>query len=82
MSRDKRHKQKARQPTAVQSPPVAGLSVMRQILNTGYSESGASYRKGSLAGWRPDRSSPQSDIDVNLPMTQARLAGHLEQLIK
>lgn len=68
---NKRNRQKARQPTA---PPISGAVVTRQILNTGYSHSGASYRKGSMAGWRPTRSSPQSDIDVNLNTLRARSA--------
>lgn len=66
MSR-KRHKQKARQPTS-------GAVITRKVKNTGYSTSGASYQKGSMSAWRPTRSSPQSDIDVNLPTLRARSA--------
>lgn len=64
MSR-KRHKQKARQPTS-------GAAITRKVKNTGYSTAGASYQKGSMAAWRPTRSSPQSDIDVNLNTLRAR----------
>lgn len=72
MSR-KRRKQKARLPTSAPVSPT-GATVTRQILNTGYSEAGASYRKGSMVAWRPIRSSPQSDIDVNLNTLRARSA--------
>lgn len=40
--------------------------------NTGYSETGASFKKGSLATYFPTRSSPTSDIDVNLPTLRGR----------
>jgi lambda family phage portal protein len=60
-------KNKARMPTS--SP-----AIQRRITNTGYSETGASHRKGSLAAWNPIRSSPQSDIDVNLSTLRARSA--------
>ncbi|MBP2655881.1 MAG: Phage portal protein, lambda family [Firmicutes bacterium] len=70
MSR-KKNKQKARQPTATPVAPT-GTSITRKIVNTGYSEGGASYRKGSMAAWRPIQSSPQSDIDVNLNTLRAR----------
>lgn len=56
---------KARMPT---------ISRSAKVTNTGYSETGASYKKGSLAGWRPVRSSPQSDIDANLSTLRARSA--------
>lgn len=72
---NKRQRQKARMPT---QPTDAGQGVMitaRRILralNTGYSEGGASTSKGSMKGWMPEPSSPQSDIDVNLPLLRAR----------
>ncbi|WP_425057628.1 hypothetical protein SCACP_21450 [Sporomusa carbonis] len=72
MKHKKRNRQKARLPTAPIQP--SGTVITRQIINTGYSEHGASYTKGSLAGWRPIRSSPQSDIDVNLSTLRARSA--------
>ena len=77
---NKRAKQKARQPTeqatiATSSIPagnlVSGRRTMR-AMNTGYSESGASHSKGSLAGWEPLASSPTSDIGANLPELRAR----------
>lgn len=36
------------------------------IRNSGYSESGASYRKRSMKGWHADSRSPVEDIDMNL----------------
>ncbi|WP_094607742.1 phage portal protein [Sporomusa silvacetica] len=72
MSRKRR--QKARMPTSAPVTQQVGAQILRQIINTGYSESGASYRKGSLAAWRPIQSSPQSDIDVNLNTLRARSA--------
>lgn len=45
---------------------------MLQALNTGFSESGASTSKGSMKGWLPEPSSPQSDIDANLPLLRGR----------
>lgn len=67
----KRNKQKARQPTKAL---IAGAQIQRKILNTGYSSGGAGFQKSGMAGWLPVRSSPQSDIDVNLPMLRARSA--------
>lgn len=46
-----------------------------RIVNTGYSESGASLRKGSLKGWNPVRSSAKSDIDANASTLRGRSAG-------
>lgn len=75
MSKRNRNKQKARTPTSVNKPAInPGMQIMRQFLNTGYSESGASFKKSSMAAWRPIRSSPQSDIDVNLNTLRARSA--------
>ena len=42
------------------------------IKNSGYDESGASHRKNSLRGWRPDSRSPQEDIDLNLNTLRQR----------
>lgn len=42
------------------------LSQMEKIVNTGYSEGGASYTKKSLKGMIGISSSPQLDIDANL----------------
>lgn len=72
---NKRNRQKARMPTA-SNVPLAGLNVIsRQIMraiNTGYDESGASTTKGSMRAWQPIGSSPQSDIDANLPILRSR----------
>ncbi len=43
-----------------------------KVMNTGYSESGASTRKKSLKGWRAKSSSPQADIDMNLDTLRQR----------
>lgn len=61
--------------------PQAGLrrevarvrtELVRQVSNSGYSESGASHRKKSLKGWRADSRSPQEDIDENLDTLRQR----------
>ena len=52
--------------------PTNKVHVVRNIRNTGYSENGASFRKGSLAAWNPVKSSPQSDIDINLGVLRGR----------
>jgi len=72
-----RNRQKARQPTQANiGASLPGLMVTsRQImkaLNTGYDESGANTSKGSMRGWQPLGSSPQSDIDTNLATLRAR----------
>lgn len=59
-----KHRKMARMPT---------MNVVRMaVRNSGYSESGASFRKGSLAAWHPVKSSPQSDIDANLGVLRGR----------
>lgn len=59
-----KHSKMARMPT---------MNVVRTaVRNSGYSESGASFRKGSLAAWHPVKSSPQSDIDANLGVLRGR----------
>uniref|UniRef100_UPI002FD94A0D phage portal protein n=1 Tax=Anaerospora hongkongensis TaxID=244830 RepID=UPI002FD94A0D len=73
MSKKQRSRQKARLPTQTVEQQF-GAQVLRKIVNTGYSEGGASYKKSSMIGWTPSRSSPQSDIDVNLPTLRARSA--------
>lgn len=73
MKRNKRNRQKARLPTQPIMQQV-GAQILRKIVNTGYSEGGASHKKSSMIGWTPARSSPQSDIDVNLPTLRARSA--------
>lgn len=42
------------------------------VLNTGYSESGASVTKKALKGWRAKSKSPQADIDLNLDTLRQR----------
>lgn len=64
-----RNRQKARLPT--NEGTVAQSQIVR-VFNTGYDESGASTRKGSMKGWNPLASSPQSDLDANLPTLIAR----------
>ncbi|MGL5511742.1 MAG: phage portal protein, partial [Sporomusa sp.] len=84
MSKKNRSKQKARMPTPPatsntrKAPPrlspgkiEVGRKVL-QVLNTGYSESGASHSKGSMLGWNPVSSSPNSDINANRPELVSR----------
>ncbi len=73
MSKKQRSRQKARMPTQTDEQQF-GAQVLRKIVNTGYSEGGASHKKSSMIAWNPTRSSPQSDIDVNLPTLRARSA--------
>ncbi|WP_088227795.1 phage portal protein [Desulfosporosinus sp. FKB] len=44
---------------------VAARNALK-VLNTGYSEGGASVRKKSMRGWRSRSASPEEDIDLNL----------------
>lgn len=70
MGKKKKKRDKmARMPTDRQ-PPIAIKRA--KVANTGYSETGASYKKGSLAAWHPIKSSPQSDIDANLGTLRGR----------
>lgn len=63
----RKHSKMARMPTEKK------LNITRQtVRNSGYSEAGASFRKGSLAAWSPRKSSPQSDIDANLGVLRGR----------
>lgn len=58
------YKTKARHPTKGQKD--------RAIVNSGYSEGGASRLKSSLASYNPIKSSVQADVDVNLATLRAR----------
>ena len=69
MSR-KNRKNRARMPTQT----TGTASISRKITNTGYSTGAASYSKPGLTAWTPIRSSPQSDIDVNLNTLRGRSA--------
>lgn len=60
----KKKKFKARQPTNV--------NINKNILNTGYSEGGASLKKTSLKSYNPIKSSAKSDIDANLAVLRNR----------
>ncbi|TGE36878.1 phage portal protein [Desulfosporosinus fructosivorans] len=44
---------------------IASRNVLK-VLNTGYSEGGASSTKKSMRGWNARSSSPEEDIDLNL----------------
>lgn len=44
----------------------------RKILDSGYSEGGASLTKTSLKGWNWESESPQSDVDLNLRTLRER----------
>jgi lambda family phage portal protein len=67
----KRAKKRARQPTNIKKNAV---DIARKVVNTGYSETGASHSKGSMQAWNPIRSSPASDIDANLDTLRGRSA--------
>lgn len=43
-----------------------------KVLNTGYSEGGASNAKKSMKGWKARSSSPEEDIDLNLQTLRDR----------
>ena len=48
--------------------------ILRPVLNTGYSNGGASAEKQAMRGYWPIRSSPKSDVDVNLNILRNRSA--------
>lgn len=62
--RARNYKTKARHPTKGRN--------YKQMVNSGYSEGGASKRKSTLAAYNPIKSSPQADVDVNLATLRAR----------
>lgn len=66
-------KKKKKRDKMARMPTGKGIHISRRAFaNTGYSETGASFRKGSLAAWSPVKSSPQSDIDANLGILRGR----------
>lgn len=48
------------------------LRMVKQMKNSGYSESGASRKKSYGKGWSANSRSPQEDIDKNLPTLRRR----------
>ena len=48
------------------------LRIVKQMKNSGYSESGASRKKSYGKGWSANSRSPQEDIDKNLPTLRRR----------
>jgi lambda family phage portal protein len=50
---------------------TAARKVM-EVMNSGYSEGGASYSKKSMRGWTANSASPSEDIDLNLPTLRNR----------
>jgi lambda family phage portal protein len=59
----------------VASPPSPAVRVIerrRQVLNSGYSQHGASRSKKALAGWTTSSGGPDSDIVENLPLLRER----------
>lgn len=48
------------------------LKTLKEIKDTGYSNSGASKKKNYGKGWSADSKSPQEDIDKNLPTLRVR----------
>lgn len=43
-----------------------------EVLNSGYSQGGASTQKKSMKGWQADSVDPEEDIDLNLPLLRIR----------
>ena len=62
--RARNYKTKARHPTKGRNN--------KRMVNSGYSEGGASKSKSTLAAYNPIKSSPQADVDVNLATLRAR----------
>ncbi|MCR4436170.1 MAG: phage portal protein [Clostridiales bacterium] len=50
----------------------AGLAAVRRVVNSGYSESGASRVKKSMRGWTANSRTPMEDIDFNLNVLRQR----------
>ncbi len=48
------------------------LNMAKKVMDTGYSESGASTQKHYGRGWKASSKSPQEDIDKNLPTLRER----------
>ena len=62
--RKKTYPVRARHPTRQASAPV--------VINSGYSEGGASRTRTALKGYYPLKSSTKADVDVNLPLLRSR----------
>lgn len=62
--RKKTYPARARHPTRQASAPV--------VINSGYSEGGASRTRTALKGYYPLKSSTKADVDVNLPLLRSR----------
>jgi len=45
-----------------------------KVVNSGYSEGGASHTRSALRGWNPLKSSPAADVDVSLATLRSRSA--------
>lgn len=54
--------------------PTHGMTPKANVVNTGYSEGGASRSRSALVGYNPIKSSPQSDVDANLVTLRNRSA--------
>ena len=69
------YNRKARHPTdqTLTQERLNGIT-RRPVLNTGYSNGGASAEKQAMRGYWPIRSSPKSDVDVNLNILRNRSA--------
>lgn len=62
--RKKTYPARARHPTRQASAPF--------VINSGYSEGGASRTRTALKGYYPLKSSTKADVDVNLPLLRSR----------
>lgn len=59
-------KRKQRKPAKARHP------TSKTIVNSGYSDGGASWTRSALRGYDPIKSSVKSDVDVNLPLLRSR----------
>ena len=62
-------KRKKTYPARARHPTNSGIP---RIINSGYSEGGASRTRTALKGYYPLKSSTKADVDVNLPLLRSR----------
>ncbi|MDD4321854.1 MAG: phage portal protein [Acidaminococcaceae bacterium] len=69
----KKRTQNARQPTKAGRPFIKTMGRLPlNVVDTGYSEGGASRTKSAMRGYNPIKASTKSDVDVNLPILRNR----------
>lgn len=62
-------KRKKTYPARARHPTNSGIP---RIINSGYSEGGASRTRTALKGYYPLKSSTKADVDINLPLLRSR----------